>query len=55
MRKPKAWGHPCPHSECTHYGKLNQGNIRAISTYITSSGKQGRLILGKLVVDCHPA
>lgn len=40
MRKPKDWGQPCPNSNCTHFGLSNQGNISAISTYMTASGKR---------------
>jgi transposase-like protein/IS1 family transposase len=38
MRKPKAWGQPCPNPECSSYRLLNRGNVRAISTYLTQSG-----------------
>jgi IS1 family transposase/transposase-like protein len=40
MRKPKDWGQPCPNPDCTHYRLMNRGNIRAISTYLTQSGKR---------------
>jgi transposase-like protein len=40
MRKPKAWGQPCPKPDCTHYRLMNRGNISAISTYMTQSGKR---------------
>jgi IS1 family transposase/transposase-like protein len=40
MRKPKDWGQPCPHPECTHYRRLQQGNVSAIATYLTQSGKR---------------
>jgi IS1 family transposase/transposase-like protein len=40
MRKPKDWGQPCPNPDCTHYRLMNQGNISAISTYLTQSGKR---------------
>lgn len=40
MRKPKDWGQPCPNSDCTHYRLMNRGNISAISTYLTQSGKR---------------
>jgi len=40
MRTPKAWGQPCPHPECTSYRLLNRGNVSAISTYLTQSGKR---------------
>jgi IS1 family transposase/transposase-like protein len=40
MRKPKDWGQPCPNPDCSHYRLINRGNIRAISTYLTQSGKR---------------
>jgi IS1 family transposase/transposase-like protein len=40
MRKPKDWGQPCPNPDCTHYRLMNRGNISAISTYLTQSGKR---------------
>src|SRR5882762_3632576 len=40
MRKPKEWGQPCPNPACTHYRRLQQGNVSAIATYLTQSGKR---------------
>jgi IS1 family transposase/transposase-like protein len=40
MRTPKDWGQPCPNPECTHYRRLQQGNVSAIATYLTQSGKR---------------
>jgi hypothetical protein len=40
MRKPKAWGQPCPNPDCASYRLLNRGNVSAISTYLTQSGKR---------------
>jgi IS1 family transposase/transposase-like protein len=40
MRTPKDWGQPCPNPECTHYRRMQQGNVSAISTYLTQSGKR---------------
>ena len=40
MRKPNDWGHPCPNPECTHYRRMQQGNVSAIATYRTQSGKR---------------
>ena len=40
MRTPKAWGQPCPNPDCTYAQMINRGNIRAISTYLTQSGKR---------------
>jgi hypothetical protein len=40
MRKPKDWGHPCPNPECFHYRRMQQGNVSAIATYLTQSGKR---------------
>jgi IS1 family transposase/transposase-like protein len=40
MRTPKAWGQPCPNPDCAYAQMINRGNIRAISTYLTQSGKR---------------
>src|SRR5215217_3222079 len=40
MRKPKDWGQPCPNPDCSHYRLINRGNISAISTYLTQSGRR---------------
>ena len=40
MRKPTDWGQPCPNPECTHYRRMQQGNVSAIATYLTQSGKR---------------
>src|SRR5438093_6118476 len=40
MRKPKEWGKPCTNHECTHYRRMQQGNVSAIATYLTPSGKR---------------
>src|SRR5712664_3807788 len=40
MRTPKAWGQPCPHPDCAYAQMINRGNIRAIATYLTQSGKR---------------
>src|SRR6266853_5552561 len=40
MRKPKECGQPCPNPACTHYRRLQQGNVSAIATYLTQSGKR---------------
>ena len=40
MRKPKDWGQPCPNPACTHYRRLQQGNVSAIATSLTQSGKR---------------
>jgi IS1 family transposase/transposase-like protein len=51
MRKPKAWDQPCPNPDCSSYRLLNRGNVSAISTYLTQSGKR-RIFRCK---DCeHP-
>jgi transposase-like protein len=46
MRKPKDWGQPCPNPECTHYRRMQQGNVSAIATYLTQSGT-------RRVFRCH--
>src|SRR2546427_13064949 len=40
MRKPKDWGQPCPNPQCTHYRRMQQGNVSAIATYMPQSGKR---------------
>lgn len=40
MRTPKDWGQPCPNPKCTHYRRMQQGNVSAIATYLTQSGKR---------------
>jgi transposase-like protein/IS1 family transposase len=40
MRKPKAWGQPCPNPDGSSYRLINRGNVSAISTYLTQSGKR---------------
>src|SRR6195256_4662421 len=40
MRKPKDWGPPCPNPACTHYRRMQQGNVSAIATSLTQSGKR---------------
>jgi IS1 family transposase len=47
MRKPKDWGQPCPNPECPHYKRMQQGNVSAIATYLTQSGK-------RRIFRCHP-
>jgi IS1 family transposase/transposase-like protein len=47
MRKPKDWGQPCPNSDCSHYRLMNRGNISAISTYLTQSGKRRIFLCSK--------
>jgi hypothetical protein len=40
MRNPKDWGQPCPNPECFHYRRMQQGNVSAMATYLTPSGKR---------------
>jgi transposase-like protein len=40
MHKAKAWNQPCPTASCEHYQLMNRGNVSAISTYLTMSGKR---------------
>jgi transposase-like protein len=40
MRKPKDWGQPCPNPDCSHSRLMNRGNMSAISTSLTRSGKR---------------
>src|SRR5215470_14065090 len=47
MRKPKAWGHPCSNPNCSYYRLINRGNVSAIATYLTQSGKRRIFRCGK--------
>src|SRR5919108_4064676 len=40
MRHPKHWGQPCPNTQCAQYNLMNTGNVSAIATYLTQSGKR---------------
>jgi IS1 family transposase/transposase-like protein len=40
MRRPRDWGQPCPNAECPLFKRMNRGNVSAISTYMTESGKR---------------
>jgi hypothetical protein len=40
MRTAKDWGQPCPNPNCTQFHRINCGNISAIATYMTQSGKR---------------
>ena len=40
MRTPGDWGQPCPNPECRQYNVINRGNVRALATYQTQSGKR---------------
>src|SRR5215510_9552035 len=50
MRKPKAWGQPCPNPDCSHYRLINRGHVSAIATYLTQSGKRRIFRCGKFEV-----
>jgi IS1 family transposase len=40
MKKPNDWRQPCPNRKCDHYSMIGRGNVRAISTYVTRSGRR---------------
>ncbi len=40
MRTPQDWGQPCPNPACAHYSRRRYGNVSAIATYLTQSGKR---------------
>jgi IS1 family transposase/transposase-like protein len=40
MRRPRAWGQPCPNAKCPLFKLMDRGNVSAISTYMTESGKR---------------
>jgi hypothetical protein len=46
MRTPKDGGQPCPNPEGVHDRRMPQGNVSAIATYLTQSGK-------RRVLRCH--
>ena len=46
MRTPKDWGQPCPNPEWAHYSRMTCGNVSAIATYLTQSGK-------RRILRCH--
>ena len=51
MRCPKDWDQQCPNSECARFKLMNRGNVSAISTYLTASGKASHLLLSGLPHD----
>ena len=40
MRTARDWGQACPNPDCSHYTRMHQGNISAVATYMTESGKR---------------
>ena len=38
MRRPRAWGQPCPHAKCPLFTRMDRGHVSAISTSMTESG-----------------
>lgn len=40
MKRAKDWGQPCPNPACSHYSMKNLGNVRAIATYQSQSGRR---------------
>lgn len=40
MKTPRDWKHPCPNPECSHYTLMKRGNVSAVSTYLTQSGRR---------------
>jgi IS1 family transposase len=40
MRKAQDWDQPCPNPDCSLYKMMHKGNVSAISTYMTHSGKR---------------
>jgi transposase-like protein len=40
LRTATDWGQPCPNPTCSHYSLMNRGNVRAIATYPTQSGRR---------------
>jgi IS1 family transposase/transposase-like protein len=40
LRKAKDWNQPCPNPACSHYRLINRGNVSAIASYLTKSGRR---------------
>ena len=40
MLTVQAWNQPCPNPGCNYYKLMNRGNISAIASYLTQSGKR---------------
>src|SRR6266516_35850 len=40
MRRPRAWGQPCPQAKCPLFKLMDRGHVSAISTSMTESGKR---------------
>ena len=40
MRTPRDWSQACPNPACAHYSRRQCGNVSAIATYLTQSGKR---------------
>jgi transposase-like protein len=40
VRTAKNWGEPCPNPACSQYSMKNRGNVRALATYQTQSGRR---------------
>jgi peptidoglycan-N-acetylglucosamine deacetylase len=40
LRTATEWGQPCPHPRCSPYSLMNRGDVRAIATYPTPSGRR---------------
>jgi hypothetical protein len=47
MRTPQDGGQPCPNPACAHYSRRQCGNVSALATYLTHSGK-------RRIFRCHP-
>jgi len=46
MRTPQDWGQPCPNPACAHESRRQCGNVRALATSLTQSGK-------RRILRCH--
>jgi IS1 family transposase len=40
MKKPRDWKQACPNPECKYYTLMSRGNVSAVSTYLTQSGRR---------------
>lgn len=40
MRKLSDWKQSCPNPDCKYYTLMSRGNVSAVSTYLTQSGRR---------------
>ena len=52
MRTPKDGDQPCPNPACTHYSRKQQGNVSALATSLTPSGKRRLFRCHRCATQC---